>query len=322
MQIFYYITALYLIRKLNLTKESVINYFLIAVFLDFLFCLIFKMSPTLKEFFEIPFYNSELNQEIYDSNFNIKFMGLGGKLFLGGVVAGVGVILSTYMILLKGYLRYYFSFVICLIYGILLSRSVIIAVVISSFFLFIYIIVDIFKGRLKKRSFYFSVILITIIGLLLFILYIFRDSNDFFRWAYEIIGTVLISKDTVDSNSLNGLSNYYKNFIFDTKMILVGNGIWSFNETDLGKPYVVDAGFLRVLYSFGVINLFIYIIYNIFIIMPLYIYSRTTLDKILALILFIFFITYSFKGFINVSIIFAFISAAVISDRNVSNDKA
>lgn len=314
-QILYFVSAVYLVKKYDLPSSKLIDYILIAIFIDFLIAIIFKLSPDLKSIIEYPFFISETNAEIYNSNFNVKFMGLGGKLFLGGVIAGYGVILSIYMYLKEKKFIYLASFIVSFLYGFILSRSIVVSLLLVVLLITFYFIYLVKKGNLSKSLMKLIVAFNLFLFFLSLALFLFKDYSIFMQWAFEIINKVAFGEG--DSKSLDGLRNFYDNFVTDESMLLLGNGIWHYSSDMLGLDWVVDVGYLRVMYSFGLFMLIIYLAYNLCVFLYAYACTSTILQKLLVVILFLYFLILSVKGFINLSVILPLISIAFMNDRNL-----
>ncbi len=299
-QLLFFLSSIFVVYKYKLESRNVINIFLFVIFTDLLLAIVFKLSPEIMSIVQYPFYISDINNEIYASNFNTKFMGLGGQLFLGGVIAGYGVILSIYMYLNEGKKIYILTFLMSFIYGFLLSRSIIVAIMLSFLLVAFYFIVQLKKGLINKRVILISIFSVFFLVSLISVIFILKNYNIFFQWAFEIIGTIIFSEG--ESNSIKGLVGFYENFITDQYMLILGNGIWSYSIESVGLDWVVDVGFLRVLYAFGLFMLVIYLVYNVVIFLFAYFASSDYLKRTLVFILFLYFIILSFKGFINVSV--------------------
>lgn len=299
-QLLFFLSSIFVVYKYKLESRNVINIFLFVIFTDLLLAIVFKLSPEIMSIVQYPFYISDINNEIYASNFNTKFMGLGGQLFLGGVIAGYGVILSIYMYLNEGKKIYILTFLMSFIYGFLLSRSIIVAIMLSFLLVAFYFIVQLKKGLINKRVILISIFSVFFLVSLISVIFILKDYNVFFQWAFEIIGTIIFSEG--ESNSIKGLVGFYENFVTDQYMLILGNGIWSYSIESVGLDWVVDVGFLRVLYAFGLFMLVLYLVYNVVIFLFAYFASSDYLKRTLVFILFLYFIILSFKGFINVSV--------------------
>jgi hypothetical protein len=202
-QLLFFLSSIFVVYKYKLESRNVINIFLFVIFTDLLLAIVFKLSPEIMSIVQYPFYISDINNEIYASNFNTKFMGLGGQLFLGGVIAGYGVILSIYMYLNEGKKIYILTFLMSFIYGFLLSRSIIVAIMLSFLLVAFYFIVQLKKGLINKRVILISIFSVFFLVSLISVIFILKDYNVFFQWAFEIIGTIIFSEG--ESNSIKFL---------------------------------------------------------------------------------------------------------------------
>ncbi|MGF1883299.1 O-antigen polymerase [Vibrio splendidus] len=317
-QLFFVLSSIFVVYKYKLESRNVINIFLLVIFTDLILAIVFKLSPEIMSIVQYPFYISDINNEIYSSNLNTKFMGLGGQLFLGGVIAGYGVILSIYMYLNEGKKIYILTFLISFIYGFLLSRSIIIAIMLSLLLVAFYFIVQLRKGLINKRVILITTFSVFFLVNMVFFLFIFKDYNVFFQWAFEIIDTLIFSEG--ESNSINGLVGFYENFVTDQSMLILGNGIWSYSIESAGLDWVVDVGFLRVLYAFGLFMLVLYLAYNVVIFLFAYFASSDYLKRTLIFILFLYFIILSFKGFINVSVMISMLAVSFYYENTYENN--
>lgn len=311
-QILFLLSALFVVRFYSLSFYRVVDLILFAMLLDFIFAILFKISPATFEFANNLFYINEFDRTIYEANATVKFMGLGGKLFLGGIISGYGVILSIYMCMARNQKKYLFFYFLMCAYGFLLSRFVIVAIFIS----FLMVLLGIPKWTsmqsFNKHNLRLFLSLLTFITIAILSLYFFKDYNEFTSWAFEIISVVFFGGK---SNSVEGLLSFYERFVVDSDLIIFGNGIWKYEEDMIGLDWVVDVGYLRVLYAFGIPMILLYLSYNFYLFFSLFKFTQSFNDRLLVTGLFIFFLICNLKGFINLSAIVSLLLAAKINGQ-------
>lgn len=209
----------------------------------------------------------------------VRLMGLGGYFFGGGVILSVSLILISFLLTnikvnkkerLKLKLLYCFN----LVFGILISRTTILGVILSLYY---------FLYSKKNKLIIVKKIIINVI-ILIFILWIIYINlninirNNIYKFLYiQGIGSV------------KKLLEMYKIFPRNWKTFIIGDGIW---ENQDGSYYMqIDVGYLRMIFFNGILGMLFKIFFN---------YKLTCIKDIklkeLSNIMFLLFLILNLKG--------------------------
>ena len=291
-----------ILKKSKIKGEKALEYLLYAILLDFITVFFIKINPSCLFVINKVVFIPKESLEIINSNIYYRFLGLGGKFFGGGVIAGYGVLLSTYLYLNDFKKKYFIILVLCFFYGILLARTTIISLVLS-FFMAIIVVFNKNKKKMKCISFIFK--LIILIFTIYFIIYLFFRETRFGYWVLEILGIFFEKKPRSVNSLINLLENIKKVEIQD---IILGNGKWKYGLEEI-SILRTDIGYYRILFYSGIIGFFLFL-FN-------YIYFYCKLIKIswkigfknvvFSYLLLLYYMVINIKGFVTLNFIVFFI---------------
>ena len=305
-QIIFLVSGVYLVsrmKKKEITNEEILNGIIFAVILEGMICILMKIFPKLFVIFSKIIYTSELSLIIMENSASIRFMGLGSFGFLGGVIAGYGVLISSFLYIKTKKNMYIWKYIFCIISGMLVARTTIVSVILS----FLYFIRFFFtikrnkilinKKLLKIMSF-FS--LLIIISLYIYNLINQNIKNNYIKWSTEIF-TILSEDKPRSLETLLKLIDNIKNVKLE--IIFWGNGKWNYAENiiDIQTFNILrtDVGYYRILFYTGILGLILFLIYSLY----LYIYMNEIAEdkklKFFIKILSFYFLILNIKGFIN-----------------------
>ncbi|MDE6409961.1 MAG: hypothetical protein K2K81_06925 [Muribaculaceae bacterium] len=228
--------------------------------------------------------------------FAVRMIGLGyGSYFNGGVINGIGIILTVYLIsknsisLLYGSILIFFLFII----GLFIARTTIVGAGIA----FIY-----FTTVLKPQK--TIVVIFSIASLLILILSIGVFDNVNTDHAFEIFQGL---DGLLNNRSMEEMSSMYEVEMSD-KTIFIGDGLSKIN----GHYYMkTDVGWMRNILYFGIIGTIIgYVYYEAVLFYKWYRIAKFMLPLIIAFAIDLFIL--NFKGLADFNFMIFLIVAYVI----------
>lgn len=284
--------TLSLIKRMtgSVTVEKVIYYFVWAVNIQMFFVVLFLAVPSLKDVLQ-GILTEELRElpEERTTILSFRVTGFGAAYFGAGVVNSIAVLLSVYQIVRKNFKDcrfYYLSLILIFIVGNALSRTTLVGFIIA----FTYLVFAYPKGFI--RSFIKTSPLIVI--LLVFAIPKINLSDDMeqqARFAFEIFYNYF-EEGSLETGSSNDLLNSYSIQPTGLKTWIIGDGRFVGNTGE--TTYMeTDSGFMRLIFYFGVIGLFLMVLfhYRMGKIMDIVLN-----DKTLSLLFLIMFLASNFKG--------------------------
>lgn len=221
--------------------------------------------------------------------FNVLRMVTLGTPFFGSAVLSsiVLLLLSQHINNTKKTNPYLLSiFIIISILSILSARTAIVGVFLSLILIL---------SNLKNNYKYILISLPIFIILYYFINNFSSDSraNDIINFGFEFIYNY---KDSQASESVDGVSKMFSVLPDDLKTWLIGDGYFKASN-DLAYYKNIDIGFLRVIFNFGLIGLFVFIYLNYFIIKKI---DKAYLSKKAKFLVLICFGLLMIKGLANI----------------------
>lgn len=293
----YPIISLFIIKLFlnNQSKNTIINLFLIAIFIQAILSIIVTFSA---EFRNLAFSLLNVDIDRLNQSANIRFIGFGIAYFNLGTVMVLGMLLSVYLLKKNKSGIFYtsglvLSILLFIILGIFSARISILGIIII---LLTHICTaNIFK--INKNIFSHTSLLVIFLPILILILYFLLPSStlvyidNFFDksipWAFEMFNNFL-NGDGLQSNSTDELSKMF--FLPQNSFTMLFGDARMYD----GDFYYMrtDVGYIRQIFSYGVLGLIIsimsytYLCYNI----------RKHFDPFLASSLFLLILIFNIKG--------------------------
>lgn len=296
----YFVFILNILSRIGKNSIYIFKGYIYVVFIDVIFSLIrFRFNFINSIFIKIYPPNNDIIVRYLISK--VRFMGLGGFFFSGGIILSIALILITYLIVNnfisnKEKCIFYFLYIFIFLIGILISRTTIIGFILSIFYYL----------KNKKYMLFKMILLVLFSTILLFVLFQFLDKK-IQEW---IIYFIYIR----GQKSLMSLIAMYEIFPNNIKTFFIGDGLWG----DVNRGYYMntDIGYIRTIFFNGVIALILQIIFN---------YKLTRIKdpqlKELSIILFFLYLILNLKGYVAYLPISLFIYVYSFKNERMKNDK-
>ena len=271
---------------LNFNFESVLKFSILAVLFQLLISLFANLFPTILSFFVSIFNIDGLTLEAMNSFMEARFIGIGASFFGSGVITSFFLILLSFFInqYCKGrrYLLYFFIYMFFVVVGLLFSRTTIIGVLLS----FIFFLNS--KNIVKC-----GIIIFPILFLSFFVIKDLFSINEKFSFGFDFLFNF---KNSQASSSVADLAEMYKVLPGNIETWFFGDSKYkNFSNGDfIGYYKDTDIGYFRIIFSNGIIGLFIFILLNI------YLLFKSFPNKFLFLLLFLCLLILNFKGVAHV----------------------
>ena len=229
---------------------------------------------------------------VYEEYEEIRSIGFGlGNFFIGGGISGFAIILSIYLYLKRKISIVLFSILLSLLVftGVFIARTTLLGLI--GFVL-------LFKEQSLRSyiKYIFSSIVVVLILYLIFFFVVDNASFDY-NWAFEPILN-LLNEGSLQTSSTDTLKTMYvwpDNF----KTWLIGDTLF---ENANGSYYKeTDVGYLRVIYYFGLVGLYLFLFYQYWMLRLITKASDLLFDYKIASILFIYVLLLNLKGFFDIN---------------------
>ena len=235
-----------------------------------------------------------------------RAVGLGiGNLFLGGVISGIGIILSFFLYKVKYFSTIKLLFIVVIIFftGIFIARTTVIG------FIGLLLLIFDFKKDFKRVIRMFFILTLSIITFFLSIISFLEDKINL-KWAFEAFFSY--QKGDLHTGSTNELKEMYifpekfTTWLYGDAKMLADDGIRYYMNTDVG--------YLRLLFFGGVF--FVIFFYVVQFLMSYLIIKRDEKVKWLVVIINIYSLILSFKGFTELNYMLFLFLAFLINKKH------
>ncbi|MFW2066476.1 O-antigen polymerase [Acinetobacter johnsonii] len=271
---------------LDFNFEGVLKFSILAVLFQLLISLFANLFPTILSFFISIFNIDGLSLEAMNSFMEARFVGIGASFFGSGVITSFFLILLSFFInqYCKGrrYLLYFFIYMFFVVVGLLFSRTTIIGVLLSFIFF------------LNSKNIVKCVIIIfPMLFLSFFVIKGLFSINEKFSFGFDFLFNF---KNSQASSSVGDLAEMYKVTPENIETWFFGDSKYkNFSNGDfIGYYKDTDIGYFRIIFSNGIVGLFIFILLNI------YLLFKSFPNKFLFLLLFLCLLILNVKGVAHV----------------------
>jgi len=283
-----FLTFLTFLVFVVINSKNISKMIIFAFVLQSIFIIISILSKDFYDFFSI--FRNPITEHHYESYGRFRGNAISGYQFFGiGVMYGFVIIyfaLTENLLLFKNLV----IFLLLSIIGVISSRLVIIAFLMSV--LFWYFFISTIKNKIRL-TLIMILLLISSFSVLKYTYYNYLDEKTVRVINYQVLLPInsLINKGELNSSSVDKLIMMYKKVSFNN--ILFGDG--RYVDTN-GRGYYgkVDPGYLRMIYYYGISGLLILILIQL-----LFIFNLTKIKKdniLIMLSFFIYFLIINLKG--------------------------
>ena len=296
--------------KFNVKNKIQYDYIKIiafAVLLQLLLSFYAFLNPS---FFDLLFtvFPQNLGFGELDDFAKIRMVTLGTPFFGSAILSSVVVLILAQKINnnKETNFKIFLSFIVICALSILSARTAIIGVILSLFVMF----------SNKKNSYkYFFISIFIIIAIYILSKSVslsnrFADLIDFgFKFIYNY-------KDSQASESVDGVAEMLSVVPDNVKTWLIGDGYYKASN---GVQYYknIDVGFLRSIFSFGIVGLSVFIFLNIFVIYKI---SKEYMSAKTKFLIFICFMLLMIKGLANIFPYLMLVYTLSLINKNRSNN--
>lgn len=294
--------------KIEVSENYIIKLIVYSIALQCLISITMHFIPSLKELILNLTITEDTQAELLDSLSEERVIGFGLSFFWAGAYCGMGLIFISYLIriayienrrLIFFVIMYAFIFVI----GMMMARTTIIGAALSVL-LFVLPRQKSSRSNTFKRIKFLGLLLVLPISTLFIIYFIFPKFfikiNYLIEFAFEMFINVK-DQGTLRTDSTDVLMQMFT-LPDNLKTWIIGDGYW---DSPLGDGYYMhtDVGFLRIIYYFGLLGLFSFMLSQFIIL------KSSFKDKIIILIIFSYFILLNVKGYFEYTPFFALLIA-------------
>lgn len=276
--------------KLNLNNKVEYDYIKIIILAVLLQLLLSFYAFINSSFFDIlfNFFPQNLGSGVLEEFAEIRMVTLGTPFFGSAISSSVILLIIAQRMNndKKVDLSVFIQFIVISVLFILSARTSIVNVVFSLFIIFSY----------KKNSykyFFTSILIIIILYFLSKNINLSSRLTDFIDFGFEFIYNY---KDSQASESVDGVSGMLSIVPENLKTWLIGDGY--FKSFDGFQYYRnIDVGYLRAIFSFGIIGLIVFMFLNVFVIYKI---SKEYMSRKTKLSVLICFMLLMIKGLANI----------------------
>lgn len=208
-----------------------------------------------------------------------------------------------------------FKFLLILVVGMMMARTTLIGGLLGLMLILFPKDLKLSIVMFRKRLSFLLCILIIPIVLILILFFMFPKIGEsiqpLFNFAFEIFINYF-EKGSAESASTNRLQEMYI-FPQDMKTWIIGDGLWSAPD---GSGYYMhtDVGYLRLIYYFGLVGLFVYLLMQFVAIRT--VFKNYNLSIIFYLTVFTYLLILNLKGFADLlSFMFLFWMSFYLTKR-------
>lgn len=288
------LSTYYSVNLLNAGNQKtdfliVSKYFILAIILQSIITLIIFISPQVSNIL-VNIQRIEERENSIVSNHLLnqtRFIGFGLMFYTASFFYGTALILVAYFIrknVIKNHIAGLSIYLFIAIIGIGLARSTMIGLGISLFYLLIPIKLDKNYFKTVIRFFCFSAVIILVFQVLKFLGLLSLDEySNFINNAFEVFVN-LFNEGEIKSNSASGT---FDTLLFPKDVItyFFGTGFYNYYTSIYDFNYS-DIGYLRLLYYSGFLGLFLFFIFEIYLLKVSF-YNRRDIFILMALLLLI-----------------------------------
>lgn len=315
LNVFYLISAFYivemLVKRMNITFLRLFYLIVTVIVLHNSFSFLGLLFSPIQDFI-VAVQKVSDNELILDMvEGRTRSVGIGdGNFFHGGVITGVGIIL-TFFLYRENYIKKktcIIYFMLLLITGVFIARTTLIGLT-SILFVFL-------GNKIKRRrclkvflsGFFFVSVSIGII--------IFYGSDYLnINWAFEIFLSY-INSGSAETGSTNHLQTMYM-LPSTLKTFLIGDGLLYYED---GTYYMhTDVGYLRLLFYWGIFGIVICFLLQFVLFYLIYKHSNRNREvKYMIIIILLYTIILNLKGFIELNFLSFLILSFLVINRSRS----
>lgn len=284
-------------KRLNRSTEFfLVKYIIFSITLQSLISLILYLRPDISALVYSYVHNSELGALVREQVAEKRISGFARSFFGAGMFSGMGLILIAYSIQ-HHYLRhkdiiiYTLLFLFIFIIGMMMARTTIVGAILAA--LLIILPKD---GKLKlassKKLKFTTLVIITPVTLLSILTFFSPNLIKNYRTLIEFGFELFINFNETGKLETSSTNTVFEMFRLPNNFTtwIIGDGLWD-DPFSLGYYMNIDIGFLRLLYYFGVIGLFLYIMYHFILI------KSSFNNNLTIFLIFIYFLILNIKGF-------------------------
>lgn len=293
---------IYLYHK-KISFELIVFYITCAVLFQCIMSVFMYFSPDIQSMVYSFMQLSPLEEQAI-ARTPYRFHGIGANFFTLGVVNSmILVLMSPFLIQSDGWRKKFFvtSFFVILIIGLMMSRTTIVALPFVFYVLYrksVNVISQLIGGILS----------VSLIGYILYITFkdnifsFYNENSNLVEFGFEMFFN-FFSGDGFSTGSSDSLSSVF--YLPDNLLtFIIGDGRCSDpRDPELGYYMNTDLGVCRQIFYFGLVGLYIWILYN------LQLYKSTCKKypeyKIVLLMLLLLCYTLDYKGIVNFTPFFA-----------------
>lgn len=223
--------------------NTVLLYIAAAIGLQALIAFGMNVNDSIKDFFFSLQMQSEITEEILEEGAGQRIMGYGIAFFGAGAVAGLGLIIISYLLMRMklnntGFIALALLYVFTFYIGLFMARTTVIGAAVGLLVIAILYLWDNRSVKKQARIFFISSIFM-MAGGYVFAMFYFPHFSD---WAFELF-TTFLRTGKLETRSSAGLEKMFK-IPTDLDTLIFGTGRMIFMGTDVG--------YSRMLYYVGI----------------------------------------------------------------------
>ena len=296
--------------KINVNNKIQYDYIKIIAFAVLLQLLLSFYAFLNSSFFDLLFTAFPLNLGFgkLDEFAEIRMVTLGTPFFGSAILSSVVILILAQKINnnKETDFKLFLSFIVICALSILSARTAIIAVVFSLFVIFS-------NKKNSYKYFFMSILIFIAIYILSKSISLSNRFTDFVDFGFEFIYNY---KNSQASESVDGVTEMLSVVPGDIKTWLIGDGYYKASN---GVQYYknIDVGFLRSIFSFGILGLSVFIFLNIFIVYKI---NKDYMSAKTKLLIFICFMLLMVKGLANIFPHLMLVYTLSLINKNMSNN--
>ncbi len=302
-------------RKLDFQNISllIVNIILIQSIIAFMMFLI----PELRDFLLGIQKLAPDDIERISDFFEFRIIGFGIMFFGAGIISGfglilIGALLRFYKLSSKQTIWLSIKFLFILVVGMMMARTTLIGGLLGLMLIFMPKNLKATISMFKKRFLFILNIVVIPIILMMILFFLVPKIGEIFEPLFNFAFEIFINyfeKGSAESASTNQLQNMYI-FPETIQTWIIGDGYWN-NPYGSGYYMHTDVGYLRLIYYFGLVGLFVYLLMQVSII------KNSFEQKLLIYTIFLYLLVLNLKGFtdlVSICLVFYF---ALLSKKRI-----
>ncbi len=280
----------------------VMQLFINVVVIQIVVALIMFSVPPVRDFLNSIQLASDQELKVLEETLEFRLNGFGSKFFGSGIINGfalilIGSILKYNSDIKINVFKYSICFLFVFVFGMMMARTTIIGALLAFIIIFwpkisLSFNFNQIKNNTKFLFYFISIPVVIALGVSYFFPEVKKSLELAFNFGFEIFVNYFQS-NSMESASTNQMQEMY---IWPTslKTYLIGDGL--FSDVANGGYYMsTDIGILRLIYYFGILGLFAYLIFQFQIIYLAYL--RNKKYSFMFVVIFIYCFTLNYKGF-------------------------